>query len=118
MKKLLRSLFSNRPDNLSKREYWEKWEFFDLMNELHKAEKLLSGYKGGYSSGFLSAEDFHSALVEEIDDIEFGNKTDLSILHLWFAPTCDWDDIVGLEGVELGNKTYSILDNWKKNACN
>ena len=33
---------SNRPDKLSKVDYWKKWEFFELLDDLHKAEKMLS----------------------------------------------------------------------------
>ncbi|RKE04371.1 hypothetical protein BXY64_1391 [Marinifilum flexuosum] len=29
---------------------------------------------------FLSAEEFHNALIDKINDIEFGNQTDLSEL--------------------------------------
>jgi len=52
MKNFIRKIFSSRPDNLSKHEYWEKWEFFDLIKDLHKAEKILSEYSGGYSGEF------------------------------------------------------------------
>lgn len=105
---------SNRPDNLSKVDYWKKWEFFELLDDLHEAEKLLSEYTGGYSGEFLSAEEFHLALIDAIDDIEFGNQTDLTRFWMWFAPTCEWDDFVGEEGEELGNKIFERADRWKK----
>ncbi|MDH4473328.1 MAG: hypothetical protein QE487_12040 [Fluviicola sp.] len=111
----LSTLFKgNRPDNLSKVDYWKKWEFFELLDDLHAAEKQLSEYKGGYSEEFLSAEEFHEALIDAIDDIEFGNQTDLTRFWLWFAPTCAWDDFVGQEGEELGNKIFERVDRWKK----
>ncbi len=111
----LHQLFkSNRPENLSKVDYWTKWEFFELLEDLHMAKKILKNYRDGYSEGFLSAEDFHKALIEEFDNIEFGNQTDLSILWGWFAPTCEWDDFVGEEGLELGNRIFERIDKWKK----
>lgn len=105
---------SNRPDNLSKIDYWKKWEFFELLEDLHAAEKILAEYKGGYSGEFLSAEEFHEALLDAIDDIEFGNQTDLNRFWLWFAPTCAWDDFVGEEGIELGNRIFERVNKWKK----
>ena len=105
---------SNRPDNLSKVDYWKKWEFFELLDDLHTTEKMLSEYKGGYSGEFLSAEEFHEALIEAIDDIEFGNQIDLSRFWIWFAPTSVWDDFVGEAGLELGNKIFERVNKWKK----
>lgn len=104
---------SSRPDNLSKIDYWKKWEFFELLEDLHAAEKILSKYEGGYSGKFLSAQEFHASLVEAIDDIEFGNQTDLSRIWIWFAPTCAWDDFVGEEGIELGNRIFERVNKWK-----
>ena len=97
----------NRPDKLSKVDYWKKWEFFELLDDLHSAEKLLSEYKGGHSGVFLSAQEFHQSLVDAIDDVEFGNQTDLTRFWFWFAPTCEWDDFLGKEGEELGKKFLS-----------
>ncbi len=106
--------FKKKKNKLTKREYWEKWEFFDLFKDLHEAEKLLSDYSGGYSGDFLSAEEFHAALIDKIDDIEFGNQTDLSKLWTWFAPTCAWDDFVGEKGQVLGDRIFARLDKWQK----
>ena len=105
---------SNRADKLSKVDYWKKWEFFELLDDLHKAEKMLSKYEGAYSGEFLSAQEFHEALIDAIDDIEFGNQTDLSRFWIWFAPTKAWDDFVGEEGIELGNRIFERVDRWKK----
>ncbi|TAJ13172.1 hypothetical protein DMA11_09735 [Marinilabiliaceae bacterium JC017] len=107
-------LLRKKNNKLTKREYWEKLEFFDLIKDLHTTEKLLSEYSGGSSGKFLSAEEFHTALVDKIDDIEFGNQTDLSELWIWFASTCAWDDFVGEEGQELGNRIFARLDKWWK----
>lgn len=106
-------LFSKKPERLSKVDYWTKWEFFDLLEDLHKAEKLLANFRGGYSGKFLSAESFHKALIEAIDDIEEGNQIDLTRFYYWFAPTCEWDDFVGLEGEELGNRIFERVNKWK-----
>jgi hypothetical protein len=107
-------LFKKDPNRLSKDKYWTKWEFFELLDDLHKAKEILSQYKGGYSGDILSAEEFHDLLADEIMSIEEMNNNDLSKLHIWFAPTSAWDDFVGMEGLELGNKIYERLDNWKK----
>lgn len=70
--------------------------------------------QGGHSGEFLSAQDFRLALEDAIDDIEFGNKTDLTRFWFWFAPTCAWDDFVGIEGQELGERIFERVDKWKK----
>ena len=111
---MINRFLKKKPEQLSKVEYWKKWEFFELVEDLHKAEKLLAEFKGGYSNHFDSAQDFHSNLVDYIDDIEYGNRIDISELWIWFAPTCDWDDFVGLDGLELGNRIFERVDNWKK----
>jgi len=49
---------SSRLNNLSKVEYSKKWEFFELLDDLHTAEKILADFKGGCSGEFLSGENF------------------------------------------------------------
>ncbi|MGB1247450.1 MAG: hypothetical protein ACPG4Z_01090 [Chitinophagales bacterium] len=113
--KFIKNIFkSSRANSLSKVDYWKKWEFFELLEDLHIAEKILAEYKGGYSGEFLSAEEFHDDLLIAIDDIEFGNQIDLTRFWFWFAPTCAWDDFVGEEGLELGNRIFERVDKWKK----
>lgn len=114
MRFLMKLFKSSRPDNLSKTEYWKKWEFFELLDDLHTAEKMLANYSGGCSGEFLSAEEFHEALIDAIDDIEFGNQTDLTRFWVWFAPTCAWDDFVCDEGIDLGNRIFERVNKWKK----
>lgn len=111
---MFKRIFKNKPKQLSKVGYWKKWEFFELLEDLHKAEKLLSESKSGYSNQFNSAEEFQIALEDFIDDIEYGNQIDLSQLWIWFAPTCDWDDLVGKDGAEIGNRIFERVDHWKK----
>jgi|GEM_PF-1649693 len=117
MKKLF-NLFRNPTHPLSKEEYWKKWELIELIEDLHLAEALLSKYEGGYSGDFLSAQEFHRALIEEIDKLESENRTDLNQIWIWFSPTCAWDDFVGRDGIELGNRIFQRADNWKKGTKN
>ena len=85
-----------------------------MLEDLHKAEKLLSNYKGGYSGEFLSAESFREVLLDAIDGIEEGNQTDLTRFYIWFAPTSQWYDFTGAEGMELGNRIFERVNKWKK----
>jgi len=43
---MFKGLFKKKKNQLSKIEYWKKWELSELITDLHKAEKLLSEYKG------------------------------------------------------------------------
>ena len=80
---------SNRPDNLSKVDYWKKWEFFELLDDLHAAEKILAEYKGRLLRQiFYPLKSFMRHLLDAIDDIEFGNQTDLS--RFWTMVCSDW----------------------------
>ncbi|PBQ30443.1 hypothetical protein CNR22_01230 [Sphingobacteriaceae bacterium] len=99
---------------LTKEEYWKKWEFFELIDDLHKAEELLSNFTGGHSGEFSSAEHFRETFVDAIDDIEGGNQTDLTRFYIWFLPTSTWDDFTKDQGQELGNKIFERVDSWKK----
>ncbi|WP_452227601.1 hypothetical protein [Lacinutrix sp. MEBiC02404] len=108
-------IFKKKSKELSKIEYWKKWELFELISDLHLAEKMLSEYSGGYSGNFSSAEEFHKALVEEIYNVEFDNVADFTQIWYWFAPTCEWDDFTGMESIELGNRIFNRVNNWKKN---
>lgn len=99
---------------LSKEDYFKKWEISELLADLHLASEMLSQREGGYSGKYLSVEEFKFALDEAIDDIEGGNKIDLSFFYYCFAPTCEWDDFTDENGIELGNRIFERVSNWKK----
>lgn len=99
---------------LSKEEYFKKWEISELLEDLHLASEMLSQREGGYSGEYLSVEEFKLALDEAIDDIEGGNKIDLSFFYYCFAPTCEWDDFTNENGTELGNRIFERVSKWKK----
>ena len=85
-----------------------------LITDLKKAEKILSEYSGGYSGEHLSAEDFHSDLVDRIKKLENGDESVIEDLWVWFAPTCQWDDFVG--NIDLGGRIFQRLNKIKNKA--
>jgi hypothetical protein len=85
-----------------------------LIDLLDKAEKLASEFLGGYSGQFLSAEEFHQALVDSISKFKQGDNTQLDKLHNWFLPTSCWDDFIGIEGQTLGNEISELLSTLTK----
>ena len=85
-----------------------------LLNLLDKAEQLASEFQGGYSGQFLSAEEFHTALSENISKLKQGDRTQLDRLHLWFLPTSCWDDFVGKDGQDLANEISGLLSKLTK----
>jgi hypothetical protein len=85
-----------------------------LIDLLDKAEKLASEFRGGYSGQFLSAEEFHQALVDSISKFKQGDNTQLDKLHNWFLPTSCWDDFIGIEGQTLGNEISELLSTLTK----
>ena len=80
-----------------------------LIGLLDKAEKLASEFQGGYSGQFLSAEEFHEALLDSINKFKQGDTTQLDKLHIWFLPTSCWDDFVGRAGQDLANEISNLL---------
>ena len=86
-----------------------------LTGLLDEAAILSSRFKGGFSNRFLSAEDFHPALLESIARIKAGDHSAIHGLWIFFAPTCSWDDFIGSDGAELGNKIFGILEQLQNN---
>lgn len=89
-------------------------DYPQLIELLDKAEILAREFKGGYSGEFLSAEEFHQALLESINKFKNGDKTQLEKLHLWFLPTSCWDDFVGSDGQDLANEISPMLSKLTK----
>jgi hypothetical protein len=85
-----------------------------LIKELKEAYQLASQYEGGYSGDFLDAKDFAKALNDAIAVFESGDDSCVKNLWLWFAPTTEWDNFVGLEGMDLGNSIFKKLDLYLK----
>jgi hypothetical protein len=80
-----------------------------LFELLDKAIQISENFSGGYSGDFLSAEEFHTALKISVDKFKAGDDTQLNNLYIWFAPTCQWDDFVGSNGIELGDEIFNLL---------
>ena len=85
-----------------------------LIADLNKAEKILSTRSGGYSGEYLSAEEFHTDLVNRIKKLSDGDESVIEDLWIWFTPTCQWDDFVG--NVELGERIFQRLNTIKNQA--
>lgn len=83
-----------------------------LIDDLKRAEKILSQYSGGYSGEHDSAEHFHQDLKDRIQKLENGDESVLDDLWVWFAPTCQWDDFVG--DAELGERIYGKVCRLRK----
>lgn len=80
-----------------------------LIDLLDEAEKLAGEFTGGYSNNFFSTQEFHAAIVDSINKLKEGDTDQLNSLGLWFAPTCDWDDFIGLDGMKLGNQIFPLI---------
>lgn len=85
-----------------------------LIDLLDKAEKQASEFQGGYSGQFLSAQEFHQALLDGINKLKQGDKTQLGKLHIWFLPTSCWDDFIGKDGQDLANEIGRLLSTLTK----
>ena len=108
--------FKKRKSESTKVETWKKFELFELFIDLDKAEQILSKLSGGYSGNFVSAEEFYKVFTEELNDLKHQNVPDFKQVCIWFAPTSAWDDFVGIDGMELGNRIYERANNWNKSS--
>lgn len=87
----------------------------ELLAELKKAHALACKLSGGYSEGFLSAEEFSAALGNAISELETGNDAVIEDLYLWFLPTSDWDDFIKIKGLDLGQRVLRLLTTYRAN---
>ncbi|MFY7709145.1 hypothetical protein ACOSQB_00845 [Tenacibaculum sp. MEBiC07804] len=111
---MFKGIFKNGKTEPSKVETWKKFELFELFNDLDKAEKILSELSEGYSGNFIDAEEFYKEFVEELNDLKYQNVPDFKRISIWFAPTSAWDNFVGMDGIELGNRIYERANKWNK----
>lgn len=86
----------------------------DLLRQLQtlpeEAEAIAAGYTGGQSSSFASAEALTKAIHLAVLKLRFKDKSDIPSLYLWFAPTGNWDSIIGPACTDTGNKIFAILE--------
>jgi hypothetical protein len=80
-----------------------------LLLLLDEAEALAGKFTGGYSNRFIGAEEFHHELTDSIAKLRAGDRSEIDTLSLYFTPTCSWDDFTGMDGMELGNEIYELL---------
>lgn len=84
-------------------------KFERLIKLLDEAEKLAGQFTEGYSNNFFSAQEFHTALTDSINKLKTGDTEQLNNLWLWFAPTCDWDNFILKDGLNLANEIFPLI---------
>jgi hypothetical protein len=57
---------------------------------------------------------FYVAFSDSIAKLTSGDLTQLHKQYFWFAPTCDWDDLIGKDGQALGNEIFELLTALRK----
>ena len=82
----------------------------DLLPLLAVAADKFAARKGPIWSEYSSGEELAQTVRDCMDCIRGGTLEQNRKKQLWliFAPTCDWDDVVG--DAELGNQIFSIID--------
>jgi hypothetical protein len=103
---------NHRSDGLSKIDYWKKWELFTLFDDLHKAEQILVDIAIDKNKNSLLK--FKMDFIKELYEIESDNVADFTRIWDWFAPSKEWDTLVGESAKELGCDIFRITDKWKR----
>jgi hypothetical protein len=99
-------------DGLSKQDYWRKWELYARFDDLFKAEELLAHIESAQANGELIS--FKESYVEEVYELEGDNVPDSTRIWKWFAQDGEWAMLVGLNGKELGERIFPIVDRLKQ----
>jgi hypothetical protein len=81
-----------------------------LSRLLRLAADKLSAVHGPIWSSYESGPELASFVLACAAAVERGHIQPAQRRELWmvFAPTCDWDDVVG--DAELGNAVFELLD--------
>lgn len=109
---LLQRIIGTKERKLSKIDYWKKWELFELFDDLHEAEKLLTSGQFDEVSGI---DQFKREFIEELSGIEGDNVADFTRMWIWFSPNEEWDSKIGIKGNEVGRRIFQRTDRWKRN---
>lgn len=82
----------------------------ELISLLDVAAGKLAAVTGPIWSSYDSGQEIAAFVLECKEAIDRSTITLAQKRELWgiFAPTCDWDDVVG--DCELGNSVFSIID--------
>ncbi|MBX3241372.1 MAG: hypothetical protein KIT80_17815 [Chitinophagaceae bacterium] len=111
---MFKRLFKKHPsNNLSKVDYWKKWELFELFDCLSDAEKLLNDMANDKKGDDFAK--FERNFIENLYEIKGDNVVDLTIIWEWFTPKKEWEILVGQRGKKLGDNIFRITDKWKRN---
>lgn len=100
---------------LHKIEYWKKWELAELFDDLAKAEKLLIDLGKEKSVEDMLFTTFKHDFIEEVGDTAHSNVPDFTFIWQWVTPGGEWEQLVGAQGKELGDRIFSRTDRWKRN---
>jgi len=96
---------------LTKIEYFEKFQFFQLFTLLHNAETLIETEIDSKSV----FNKFKNEFIEEIYDVEGSNIADLTMIWNWFKPEKEWSLATKEKGETLRKQIFEIVDFWKRN---
>lgn len=111
---MFKRLFQKNPsDNLSKVDYWKKWELFELFDNLSEAETLLNDIANDLKDDGITK--FKNDFIEELYEIKGDNVADFTRIWEWFTPTKEWNKFVGQTGKTIGDNIFRITDKWKRN---
>jgi hypothetical protein len=83
--------------------------YHSLLPLLEEAEQIASGYSGGKSIHFNSAEALGMAIHAGLLKLKFKDTSDVPAMKQWFTPNGDWDTLVGPEGTRIGRQIHDLL---------
>ncbi len=99
----------------TKVEYWQAWNFFELLDLLHICDEILKAEFGDEKFDGTKIGEQHAELMDAIDDIEFGNHNDLNRIHSIFEATNYLTAFIKEKKSETFEQILEITSHWKTN---
>lgn len=98
--------------SMSKQAYYDTFEINQILSDVEKSAKILDSREASNWQNQQDSQKFCDQLLEEVDQISFWNKNDLSNLYLWYSPQGKWDNITNGQNQEIRAEIFDRLKNW------
>ncbi len=105
---------STTPNSWTKQEYWTKWEFNELIEDIEEAHHQISKINPEGSN--LHLRYFIEGLEQELFEVTHDNAPDFCNIWHWFRPSGEWSQWMNNSNEALRERIYFRSNRWKNEA--